>query len=151
MPSAADQETASPALAPVREVFTAIVSTIVPEASALDSQGWINLEQLVEAALRDRPDALKRQLRLSLRGIQWMAVLRYGKPFTSLNAAQRVRFLSSLENHRLQIIRVGFWGLRTLALLGYYARPEAAREIGYEADARGWERPGIGTAEKQKL
>jgi len=39
----------------------------------------------------------------------------------------------------MQIIRVGFWGLRTLALLGYYARPEAAQEIGYTADPRGWE------------
>jgi hypothetical protein len=46
----------------------------------------------------------------------------------------------------MPIIRVGFWGLRTLALLGYYARPEAAEEIGYTADRRGWEAPGIGTS-----
>jgi hypothetical protein len=133
----------APVLAPVRTIFAAMVSTIVPEASGLGERGWTDVEQMVELALRDRPAEMKSQLRLALRAIQWMPALRYGKPFTSLNAAQRARFLSLLENHRLQIVRVGFWGLRTLALLGYYARPEAAREIGYSADPRGWEKQKI--------
>jgi hypothetical protein len=142
MASADGQESTSLVLAPVREIFAAIVATIVPEASSLNEQGWGAVEHMVELALRDRPASLKRQLRLSLRAIQWMPALHHGKPFTSLSVAQRSRFLSSLENHRLQIVRVGFWGLRTLALLGYYARPEAAREIGYTADPRGWEKIG---------
>jgi len=128
-----------PVLTPVREIFRAMVSTIVPDASALDAQGWNDLEWLVERLLQDRPATLKRQLQLSLRAIQWMPVLRHGKPFTSLNAAQRKHFLSRLENHRLELVRVGFWGLRTMALLGYYGRPQAAHDIGYAADPRGWE------------
>ncbi len=36
-------------------------------------------------------------------------------------------------------LRRGFWGLRTLALMGYYARPAAAASVGYHADPRGWE------------
>ena len=36
-------------------------------------------------------------------------------------------------------VRRGFWGLRTLVFMGYYARPEAAAAIGYRADVRGWE------------
>ncbi|HWZ45899.1 MAG TPA: gluconate 2-dehydrogenase subunit 3 family protein [Candidatus Saccharimonadales bacterium] len=158
MAGTADPAT-TPVLAPVREIFAAIVSTIVPEASSLDDHGWTSLEQTIETALRDRPAALKSQLRLSLRTIQWMAALRFGRPFTSLNVAQRARFLRSFEDHRLQIVRVGFWGLRTLALIGYYARAEAADEVGYHADARGWERleigksghRNIGTSEKQEL
>ena len=35
-------------------------------------------------------------------------------------------------------LRRGVWGVRTLAFMGYYARPEAAREIGYRAAAAGW-------------
>jgi hypothetical protein len=146
-------ENIAPVLAPVRAVFAAMVSTIVPEASGLGERGWTDVEQMAELALRDRPAEMKNQLRLALRAIQWMPALRYGKPFTSLNADQRARFLSSLENHRLQIVRVGFWGLRTLALLGYYARPEAAREIGYTADPRGWEarHREIGTSEPRDI
>ena len=37
------------------------------------------------------------------------------------------------------LVRNGFWGLRALVLLGYYGQTETAREIGYAAQARGWE------------
>jgi hypothetical protein len=30
------------------------------------------------------------------------------------------------------------WGLRTLILMGYYARPAAAAEVGGSAHRRGW-------------
>lgn len=105
----------------------------------MDEGEWTDLEGLIEVALRDRPQALQRRLRLFLHLVQWLPVVRYRRPFTSLNPAQRTRFLSYLEDHSLQLVRVGFRGLRTLALLGYYGRPEAAEAIGYAADPRGWE------------
>ena len=71
--------------------------------------------------------------------MQWLPVLRYGRPFTHLDAARRARVLSHLQNDRIQKIRVGFWGLRTIVLAGYYGRPSAAAAIGYAATARGWE------------
>lgn len=125
--------------APVRPVFRAFVSTIVPEAAAFDERRWEELEGLVEAVLRDRPPALKRQLRLALRLLQGLPVLRFGHRFTTLDPARRARCLTRLQNHSLQSIRLGFWGLRTLALLGYYGRPTAGQAIGWAADARGWE------------
>lgn len=148
MTGPADTEAVLP---PVRMVFAAMVATIAPEAAALDAEGWALVEQTVEDALRDRPPVLKRQLRLAIRAVQWMPLLRYARTFTSLNASQRARFLASLESHRLQIVRVGFWGLRTLALLGYYARPEAAREIGYDADPRGWEKLTSGKTDEKRI
>ena len=124
--------------APVRPIFRAVVSTVVPEASQLDEQGWAELETLVEAALRDRSPAMLRQLRLLLRAIQWLCVFRYGRGFTSLRADRRVRVLAHLQDHRIELIRCGFWGLRTLAFLGFYGRAEAVQAIGYAADPRGW-------------
>ena len=50
--------------------------------------------------------------------------------------------LEHLENDRILKVRVGFWGLRTIVLAGYYGRPQAAREIGYAASNRGWEARG---------
>ena len=126
---------------PVRPVFRAVVSTVVPEADQLDESGWRELEQLVEAALRDRPPAMLRQLQFFLRAIQWLCVFRYGRGFTSLSAERRAGVLSHLQDHRLELIRCGFWGLRTLALLGFYGRAEAVRAIGYAPDPRGWEVP----------
>jgi Gluconate 2-dehydrogenase subunit 3 len=126
-------------LSPVRSIFRAVVSTVVPEAKELGDPGWSELEMLVETTLQNRPRAMHRQLRLFLRAIQWLPVFRYGKRFTSLSAEQRMRILCTLQDHRVEVIRCGFWGLRTLALLGYYGRPAGVQATGYAADPRGWE------------
>src|ERR1700733_14729914 len=119
-------------------IFRAVVSPSVPEAAALDGQGWHDVLQVVEALLRDRPESLKRQLRMFLRAIQWLPVVSYGRPFTRLHPAARTRVLAHLQNDRIQKVRVGFWGLRTIVLAGYYGTPQAAQAIGYAASPRGW-------------
>ena len=126
-------------LPPVRATFRAIAVTVVPEASALDESGWSALEALVERTLAPRPAAMRRQLVLFVRAIEHLPRLRWGRSFTALGPEERTRFLSGLEHAPLLLLRRGFWGLRTLVFLGYYARPEAAAAIGYRAEARGWE------------
>lgn len=120
-------------------IFRAVVSTIVPESAVLDRQAWRDLELVVEGLLRERPENLQRQLRLFLRLIQWLPVVRFGRPFASLDQATRTRVLAYLQDHPIQKVRVGFWGLRTVVLAGYYGRPEAAHSIGYAASPLGWE------------
>src|SRR5271157_1658417 len=126
-------------LAPVRAVFRAVVVTVVPDAKQLDEPSWLALEKLVEDALEIRSPALRRQLQLFLRAIEWLPAVRYGRTFAALGDEQRSRVLRHLQDHPVERIRCGFWGLRTLAFLGYYGRPEAARAIGYAPDSRGWE------------
>ena len=122
--------------------FRALASTIVPEAAQLDEKGWGVVAAIVETALADRPPAVKRQLGALVAALQWMPLARWGRPFTALDAKSRARFLSSVEDAPVLLLRRGFWGLRTLVFMGYYARPEAAREIGYRADPLGWEARG---------
>src|SRR5262245_58496693 len=117
--------------------FRALASTIVPEAARLDEKGWSELAAIVERALKDRPASVKRQLGVLIGALQWMPLARYGRPFTKLDEARRAAFLSSVEDAPVLLLRRGFWGLRTLVFMGYYARPEAAKEIGYRADPRG--------------
>ena len=61
-------------------IFRAVVSTIVPEAAVLDESGWRDVLQVIESLLRDRPESLKRQIRIFLRAIEWLPVVRYGRP-----------------------------------------------------------------------
>lgn len=126
-------------LAPVAETFRAIATTVVPEAERLDAAGWAELERLVEKMLAPRPASMKRQLQLLIRSIEYLPLLRRGGRFSRLAGPARTAFLSGLENAPVLLLRRGFWGLRTLIYLGYYARPEAGREIGYRADPGGWE------------
>ena len=138
MRGATANQPSSSVLAPVRAVFRAVVVTVVPDAKQLDDRGWLALEALVEDALAIRPLALRRQLQLFLRAIQWLPVVRYGRTFAVLQNEQRTRVLRYLQDHPIEHIRCGFWGLRTLAFLGYYGRPEGANAIGYRPDPRGW-------------
>jgi hypothetical protein len=125
-------------LAAVRETFRAIAGSVVPEAGRLDAAAWDALEDVIETALALRPARMRRQLASLIRLIQWIPVLRYGRRFTRLDPGRRARVLAGMQDAPLLLLRRGFWGLRTLILMGYYARPEAAREIGYGADPRGW-------------
>ncbi|HEY8375069.1 MAG TPA: gluconate 2-dehydrogenase subunit 3 family protein [Nannocystis sp.] len=128
-----------PVLAPVRPAFRAVATTIVPEAASLTEDDWAEVERIIEDALAARPPALRRQLQTLIRVIQLRPLLLYGRTFTALDPARRTLVLRRFENAPLLLLRRGFWGLRTLVLMGYYARPAAAKEIGYCADPRGWD------------
>ena len=126
-------------LAPVRETFRAVAATVVPDASRLDADAWAEAEALVEKTLARRPAAMQRQLVLFLRVLENLPRLRWGRPFTALGVEERTRVLAGFEHAPVLLLRRGFWGLRTLCFLGYYARAAAHSAIGYRADARGWE------------
>jgi hypothetical protein len=126
-------------LAPVRGTFRVLAQTFVPESRALDERGWSAVEAIVEQALSERPAKVRRQVGLLIRALETMPVLRWGRRFSHLDTATRLRFLETLQGSPVLLLRRGIWGLRTLAFMGYYARPEAGALIGYRADARGWE------------
>jgi hypothetical protein len=123
----------------VRPILRAIATTMVPEAAQLDAAGWAHLEETMTAALARRPAALRRQLLLFVRAIEWLPLLGHGRRFTRLDAPRRARFLERLQDAPLLRVRRGVWGLRTLLMMGFYGRAETARAIGYRADPRGWE------------
>src|SRR5213596_254688 len=75
----------------MQRVFRAVVTTVVPEAAQFDAAGWTDFERIVERALADRPASLRRGLKLFLRLIDWIAVARYARRFSALDAARRSR------------------------------------------------------------
>lgn len=119
-------------------VFRAVTRAVVPESAALAEAGWAAGLAVVEGVLAGRPPAVKRQLRLFLVILERGAVLRFGRPLSSLATPDAERYLRFYERSRVPLLRKGFWGVRTLALMGYYARPEGAASVGYRAAAGGW-------------
>lgn len=128
-----------PCAMPVGPVFRAVADTIVPDAARLERTQWDELEAIVGRYVATRPPSVRRQLTALLGLIDWVALLRFGRRFRSLDDVRRTRLLAGFENAPLLLVRRGFWGLRTLVLMGYYGRAQAAAAIGYRADARGWE------------
>lgn len=126
-------------LDPVRTQFRALVEAFVPGARSLEAEDWSRLIEVVESALDDRPPAIRRQLLLLVRLLDWLPVFRYGRRLRALDPGRRRVVLSYLQDAPILLLRRGVWGLRTLAFMGYYGRPEVHREIGYRAHPDGWE------------
>lgn len=124
---------------PVRETFRAIATTVVPEATRLAPEEWSEVEEIVEQGIASRPAAIRRQLRIFVRLLNVLPLFRFGKTFLALDAERRTKFLLAMQDAPLLLIRRGFWGIRTLVYMGYYARSGARQEIGYRAHVRGWE------------
>jgi hypothetical protein len=111
---------------------------VVPETTSLGARAWIELETVVSQAMARRSSGQQRQLVVFLRLLQTLPISRFGRPFTTLSARQRVTFLESIERSRLLLVRRGFWAVRTLVFMGYYTRDDVAESIGYHRDAAGW-------------
>lgn len=122
----------------LRPILRSIAEAVVPETAALDPAGWSALERIVTNAVAARPPRMRRQLALFIRAIEWLPLLRYGRPFSRLPRARRHQFLATLQDSPLLLVRRGFWGLRTLILMGYYTQSRTLAAIGYRADPRGW-------------
>jgi hypothetical protein len=119
-------------------ILRAIATTVVPEAASLDERGWRELLGIVADAVAQRPASVQRQLRLFLAVVNVLPVARHGTVFTRADAAARTAVLHWLERAPVPRLRQGLWGVRTLVLMGYYARPEAQAEVGYRALPGGW-------------
>ena len=118
--------------------FRAICIAFVPEAATLDEAGWREVDSIVGHALAARPAAVRRQLAVFTRLLDLVSLGRTRHTLAGLAPAARWVLLDSLSKSRLLLVRRGIWGLRTLAFMGYYARPRAADDIGYRASATGW-------------
>jgi len=120
-------------------VFRAVATCVVPEAAQLDAAQWDEMEAIVARAIAARPRAVQRQLALFFILLEWLPLLRYARRLSRLDPARKTKFLDRLQRAPMLLLRRGFWGVRTLILMGYYGRPAAAAEIVYCADVRGWE------------
>ncbi len=105
----------------------------------MSADDWTELTSTVELALAKRPAAMRRQLGMFLRILNVLAFVRTGRSLSRLDTSERTAFLASIENSKLLLIRRGFWGIRTLVFMGYYARAGCAVNLGYSAAPRGWE------------
>jgi hypothetical protein len=128
-----------PVIPPVRRPFRAIGSVVLPTPDALDEEGWERAEAIVEHALSSRPPAVRRQVRLFLRVVNFLPLLRTGRTLVGLPPGHRARFLGRLQRSRSLLLRRGFWGIRTLIFMGYYTQDSVRQRIGYRARPGGWE------------
>jgi len=121
-------------------LLAAIGARVVPETAALTAAGRDEWRAVIADALGDRPEAMRRQFRAFLGIVERGPIVRFGAPFTRLRPETQDRVLRWLQDCPVELLRKGFWGMKTLVLMGYYARPEAAAEVGWTPSFAGNER-----------
>ena len=105
-------------------VFRAAADRIVPPAEGAPGGGSLSTAAMVDWSL-DKMDAKLRSKFLLLLGVlQGLGILFGGKFFTANSPAAQDRQLRWMENNRLRLMRLGFFGLSTFVKMGYYTREE---------------------------
>lgn len=128
-------------LAPAAEaMLDAAARLIVPELASADEATWQRFHATVDDALGEREPGVRRQFAVFLRLLDLLAVVRFGRLLEKLDVAKQQRLLSWLQDASPSLLRKGFWGLKTLVFMGYYAQPDVAASLGYRPSFDGNER-----------
>jgi len=114
-----------------------LAETITPETASLDADGRSRMVDIVDEALMDREENVRRQFASFLTLIRVAPFLRYGRTFDGLDPAKKNAVLRWFENGPIGLFRQGFWGLKVLVFMGYYGQPEHWSEVGYAPEFDG--------------
>lgn len=109
---------------------------------ALPAEAWVEpLRPGVMATIAENvaafPAGTRRLLGLGMRAYDMMALMRCGRPFSRLSAAERRGFAGWA---RFGLFGTFAQGASRVALFAFYQEPEVCRRIGY--DPRGWVKEG---------
>lgn len=86
----------------------------------------------VDAFLSEKDGKTKKTFHLLFFAFEYLSIPFFLKPFSKLSATARGKYLKSWENAPVKKLRTGFFGFKTLSLLGYYTDEKCWSEIGYE-------------------
>ena len=120
-----------------RGTIWVLARRVVPESAAMTLDDRGAMLDLVDQALAARSPAMRRQFGLFLQVLRWSPVLRYLRPMERLGPHQQDAVLRAFQEAPVQLVRSGFWGVRTLIFIGYYGRPEVGPSIAYRPSRDG--------------
>lgn len=109
-----------------------VAGDLVPAMKGADTDTRRLFREIVDRALAARPEGVRRQFGTFLVVLRLAPVARFGSAYPRLDAEHRRRVLTSFQDCPVSLLRKGFWGLKALVFMGYYAQPATAPRIHYE-------------------
>jgi hypothetical protein len=119
------------------EFLQVLAARIVPETTDLDAAGLSRFFGIIDGALQDRPEPVRRQFATFLGALRWAPLARYGSPFERLRDDRQDAVLRWFEDCPVSLLRKGVWGLKAMVFMGYYGQPETNELVGYAPDFDG--------------
>jgi hypothetical protein len=121
------------------KMLVVVAEVITPEAAVLDADRKSKMIAIIDSALMDRSEGMRKQFGTFLMLIRWATVLRYGRRFDRLDGARKTAALRWFQDCPIGLLRQGFWGLKALVFMGYYGQPECWGDLGYAPELGGRE------------
>ena len=114
-----------------------IVESITPNFPSLDSSKrmlvFADVIRFVASQIETLPDFLRPPYKMALGGFEWLAVLRWGRPFTALDSARQAAWVDLWSDSPVGAMRNFVKLIRGCALLAYYDHPLVLEALKAEA------------------
>jgi len=123
-----------------RTFLLRLAHVLVPDMKNLSREREARFFELVDELLATRPASVVRLIGIFLVFLRWFPLLRFGGRLDRLSKERQVRALHWFEEAPVGLIRTGFWGVKTLVFMGYYAQPEIAEGLSYTPSRTGNEK-----------
>jgi len=114
------------------KVFLAAADVIIPPDDDAPGGGTLQTAGVVDWALKRVQPGLRSQLLLLLMLIEYMGIFFGGRTFTKNSPRAKERQFAWMEGCPLRVLRMGFFGIKTYASMGYYTREDVWKTIDYE-------------------
>ncbi len=113
-------------------VFLAIADCIIPPDADSPGGGTMQTAGVVDWALERMAPALRSQLLLLIMVVEFMGIFFGGRTFSKNSENAKLRQLAWMESGPIGLFRMGFFGLKSYACMGYYTREDVWKTIDYE-------------------
>ncbi|MEW5737169.1 MAG: hypothetical protein AB1921_20160 [Thermodesulfobacteriota bacterium] len=113
-------------------VFLAVAQSIVPADGTDQGAGTLQSAGIADWAIARLAPQLRKKLLVLLFLVNILGLFFGGRFFVNLSPEKRNRLLSWMESGPLGPFRMGFFGLKNYACMGYYSQEKTWKSIGYE-------------------
>ena len=113
------------------KVFLAAADRIIPPDGSTPGGGTLATAGVADWSLGRMDPKNRSQILVLLLGVQMLGFFFGAKPFTMLSDEAKDRQLRWMEDSPIRLMRMGMFGLKSFACMGYYTREETWAALGY--------------------
>ena len=128
-------------LSPRNAVFLlAVTRRIAPPVADLPESEQAKIIQTVDETLGKRDGKIQKQFNLFLKVLRLSTIIPYGKSMDRLSDERMDQKLRRFQDHPIEKMRLGFWGMKTMVYMGFYGDPERYASFSYQPSLHGNEK-----------
>lgn len=112
--------------------FLSMAECILPADTNSPGGGSMQTAAVVDWYMKKMPMNIRKKVLLFIDIVQYAGFFFGGKKFSDNTMQARERQLKWIENNKVSVFRMGFFGVKTFIEMGYYTREDIWSSIDYD-------------------